>query len=545
MDRNPAPPRRGRGDGGPSLATAFLFACLAIGSSVGALFLSPGGEVSRGSWRGYTTLLAEDSLAEADVLSALTEAGFRNIISSSTEPVLVSNWIDLETLPLGTVLERLVKGDPRRDGYIESLASWFAATVGGRNFRVYYIPGSSPQLTGKKLAKALEPFRDRIVLPDEAPSSSREPKPARGGGSGFFVALLVLAAAAATGALRDAKAPKLRFTQRLASRLVLVAPWIIASYSGLPVAAVASFWGLALVDAAAGLDLPLAEYARTGSFASAFDSLKRQALPPIALLASAIVATVIEPGPLPALGLALIGSIAGAAALAVIARMSRVGETRVLFVPKPIAAPPRSWSAASPWSAALACLIVGFWLLGLHGPGGGAPLPGGSPRQATSLAYPRPFAVEGSARPGLAEAKKRAEASGRDRLPDLGSWLEHRAIQEALPYERVGSPRLDPFGPVAVSRPGGEVVPLRFDEEWARSAYKSIPQASVEGMLLAQGGSVAAFSLSGPAGTGKGRPLAPIEVLRYIFLLIPPLGRIAAGLRAQRGSGADETRQEA
>jgi hypothetical protein len=127
----------------------------------------------------------------------------------------------------------------------------------------------------------------------------------------------------------------------------------------------------------------------------------------------------------------------------------------------------------------------------------------------------------------------------------LGSWLEHRALQEALPYERVGSPRADPFGPVSFSRPGGEAVPLRFDEDWARAAYRSIPQASVEGMLLAQGGPVVAFALSGPSGTGKGRPLAPIEVLRYIFLLIPPLGRIAAGLRAQRGSRAGETRQEA
>ena len=82
-----------------------------------------------------------------------------------------------------------------------------------------------------------------------------------------------------------------------------------------------------------------------------------------------------------------------------------------------------------------------------------------------------------------------------------------------------------------IARPGGDSAVLRFDDEWAREAYKRIDPASVEGMLAGRAGSR--------------RPLAPIEVLRYIVLLVPTLGGIAAGVSASRSSTRGETRQEA
>jgi hypothetical protein len=116
------------------------------------------------------------------------------------------------------------------------------------------------------------------------------------------------------------------------------------------------------------------------------------------------------------------------------------------------------------------------------------------------------------------------------------------ATQEAFPLERVGVARDDPFASVTVSRTGGAADSIRFDDEWARSAYKSIPAASVEGMLAAQGVAIVAEPRN---GSGSSRPLAPIDALLYIFLLIPPLGRIVASLPVSRGLSSSGTRQEA
>jgi len=145
-------------------------------------------------------------------------------------------------------------------------------------------------------------------------------------------------------------------------------------------------------------------------------------------------------------------------------------------------------------------------------------------------------------KPYAAEARSRIAEGPRDRLPDLADWLAHIAEQEALPLERIGARRIDAFESVSISRPGGDVDMLVFDDAWARDAYRKISADSIEGMLAAQGRAVrAAIGIA----AGIERPLAPIRLLRYILLLVPPLCGIAAGCWVSRISTASGTRQEA
>jgi len=530
-----APARRA---GQALLRLAALFALLAAAFTAGSRIAAPGYAAPlETEWKEYQVLLAEASIPEGELLVALSSAGFRRVLSASTQPVLVSDWVGLETMPLSLALERLLEGDPRRDPYIESLGSWFEASVGGKPYRAYYLPATRA-LGEAALSKALAPFHGRFLLPGLRPASEAgDPRLPREGLPSLAATTLLLVAAALISLLHTGRRKARPSLRMLLLRLSAGLPWLAAASSGFPLAAQASLWGLALVELSACLELPLDEYLLRGSLASAFDSLRRQARPPLALAAAALASLFLEPASLPSIGLAFMGSLSALAACALALRIAGSAEGRRPFIPRPIGRRLPARVPASPWLACLACLALGLWTFDLIGAQAHA---GPEP---SSLAYPRPAPVEGSPRPGPEEARKRARASGGGRLPDLASWLEHRAIQEALPLERVGDRRPEPFEPVAVARPGGEELALRFDEDWVRAAYRSLPPLSVEGMLAAQEGSVAAFSRAG--GAGKGRPLASIEVLRYILLLIPPLGRIAAGLWAARGSGTRETRQEA
>ena len=62
-------------------------------------------------------------------------------------------------------------------------------------------------------------------------------------------------------------------------------------------------------------------------------------------------------------------------------------------------------------------------------------------------------------------------------------------------------------------------------------------------MLLSQGRAIAGREASVEGRIG--RPLASIEVLLYIFLLIPLLGRILVGVPFARDVASGELRQEA
>lgn len=543
--RRALPGHRAERAGTRALALGLLAATLSVLSAL----IAPKAEQAASAWRGYRSLLVEAAVPEKDLLAALTAGGFRNVISESTEPVLVSDWAELESTTLGSARHRLVGADPRRDAYLRALPGWFEAFAGGKPYRVCYIPAPGPFFPDAALRSALEPFEGRYLLPDESegakPSSTSRLVD-------FELAAAILLAAACLGAFLRPRLPALAAVgaptvaplsvalPRLALRLALLAPWLCLAAAARPSSAVAALFGLALVDLARRLDLPVEEFRRTLSLRSALDSLARQAPPPLFLATGALTSLVLAPSAAPAAGLALLGSLAAAAALSLAPHGRRGEAARPRFIHKPIAAPrrgrPRLLEPSPAWLAGLSCAVALLWAAGalVQVPGAESEAPGGA-------VFPRPVPIGGNPRPGPEEARARIKELGEGRLPDLADWLAHVASQEALPLERVDSKRADPFEPVSISRPEGDEAMLRFDEAWARAAYRRISPASVEGMLLAQGGPVAARP--GP-GDGKGRPLAPIEALRYIVLLVPSLGGIAAGLSASRGSSGSGTRQE-
>jgi len=174
-----------------------------------------------------------------------------------------------------------------------------------------------------------------------------------------------------------------------------------------------------------------------------------------------------------------------------------------------------------------------------------------APISSPGAVFPYPLPAHGNPLPLLSEARRDAASEEGDMLPGLASYLEHRAIQEAVPYVRVGELRGDPFSSARLPLPpegagegsAAEVTGVDFSDAWARASYRDVPALSVEGMLLSQGAAAAGRGGSGDAPDG--RPLAPIVVLLYIFLLIPLFGRILAGITFARDAASGEIRQEA
>jgi hypothetical protein len=103
-----------------------------------------------------------------------------------------------------------------------------------------------------------------------------------------------------------------------------------------------------------------------------------------------------------------------------------------------------------------------------------------------------------------------------------------------LPLARIGELRDDPFAPIVLESLGAGKARIAFDETWAATAYASIPPKSIEGMLRSQG--AAMIGARGGVAAGKSRPLAPIEGLLYILLLIPSLLRMILGRGSERSS---------
>jgi hypothetical protein len=325
---------------------------------------------------------------------------------------------------------------------------------------------------------------------------------------------------------------------RIAFRLALLLPWMVLACGSPDYAAIATLWGLAFAESADILDIPLEE-CRVGGLGAAFKTLMRQGPPPLALPLCAILALALVPGSLVSISLACLGSVLGAAAYA--SASSRVASRR--YIPVPIGGPRRrACRAAGKARGLLACAALLSWGIGELL----APHPHTTAKPG--FEYPMPLAREGAAKPMIAEARELCRAETGPILPGLASYLEHKAIQEALPYVRVGESRLDPFAETSLPLPGGEAQIMTFDDAWARKSYASLPPLGVEAMLLSQGGAFVARS-GGPsdesAASARGRGLAPIRYLLYIFLLVTPLARFSGGLPLAREPLSGELRQEA
>lgn len=535
--------RGGRRLGSTSAGIALLG--LALGLGLAAEASSRGGGIAQRvspAWKGYRVVLVDSSVPEAEVLSRLRSAGLDKVLSESTEPVLVSDWSKLRVLPLAEVQALAETGDPRADPYVQRLGLWFKGRAGNEDCRIYYVDGFA---SSSRIGEALAEYRGKVFLPDAASAVAGKTTAFLD----FAIALcLVLAAAASspligreeTG-LREGLS-RLRFglrSDRLALRLALAAPWIVLAAAGGDCAYIACLGGIAVVELADLLDIPLDELKSSG-LASALGSARRQGPPPFAIAVCAATAAAFAPDSLLGMSLAAAGSCVALAGYAFLA--FGVSAPR-RYVPLPIASP-RRLRAAVPGKVrgVLASAAVLAW--GLEAVLAPAPVANSD----KGMEYPRPAELKGSARPLPAEAKARAAAETGNVLPGLASYLEHVAVQEAIPYLRLGEARADPFSEVDLPLPGGEAKTLAFTDSWARGAYAAMPPGGVEAMLLAQGGAVAGRyggpEPGSPVGR-RGRPLAPTRCLLYILLLIAPLARFSAGLPFARESSSGELRQEA
>jgi hypothetical protein len=513
-----------------------------------ALSVQPS-ELGPSPWKGYRVLLADADIPEAEILTGLKNAGIENVLSESTEPVLVSDWARPETMSLAAARARLAPSDPRLDAYLQRLSLWFEARASGVAYRAYYIGTESfafvePGLEGK-ISGALERFRGRFVLADSGGST-----PARRDGPLRFVyAIALLLVAASVGPLFGktsvsfralfARRPGGMTLDRFAFRLSLLLPWAVLASSGRTAAALAALWALAFAEIADMLDIPLDEFRNDGGRNAVLGSLKRQGFPLLALPATALLALVVSPGSILSIAAACLGSFVAAAGYALVS-VDLVAHKR--FIPMPIGrfVKRRALSVAEKTRGALACAVIVIWGLGSLLPQSVLPaVPAG-------IEYPTPEAVRGNARPLIAEARTRGSTEIGSTLPGIASYLEHRAFQESVPFLPVGEGRADPFAPVSLPLPEGKAQILSFDDGWARQAYASLPPLSVESMLLAQGPATVGRADGGTADAVRsGQPLAPIKCLLYIFLLVPFIARLFRGIPLARGALSGKLRQEA
>jgi hypothetical protein len=520
----------------------------ALGLGVIALSVEPALH-GPSSWKGYRVLLVDAAIPEAEILADLKDAGIENVLSESTEPVLVSDWAGTETMSLASARARLSPGDPRLDAYLQRLGLWFEARAGGIAYRAYYIRTESSAFveTGfeKKVSGELGRFKGRFVLADAG-----EPAPARRDGALQFVfTIALLLVAAATSPLIGktssslsalfARKPGGMTLDRFALRLSLILPWAVFASGGHFAAALAALWALAFAGIADMLDIPLDEFRNGGGPSAVIGSLKRQGLPPLALPATALLALIVSPGSILSVSVACLGSLTAAAGYALI---SMGADARKRFIPMPIGrfTGRRRLSIAEMTRGFLACVVVVVWGLGSF------ILRPGLSIASASIVYPTPAAARGSARPLIAEARSRFPAEAGSTLPGIASYLEHRAFQEAVAFVPMGEERADPFAPASMPLPDGKAQTLTFDDEWARQAYASLPPISIESMLLAQGQATVGRAGGALADVARsGRPLAPIKYLLYIFLLVPPIARLFRGVPLARGVPSGELRQEA
>jgi hypothetical protein len=506
----------------------FGFGCLALGLALSFLaFKVAPGELGASAWKGYRTLLVEESVPDSEVLSALTRAGITDVIADSTEPVLISDWVKLETISLSQALARLIPGDPRRDPYIEGLGSWFRAKANDKTFRIYYLkesPFGDPMRAGKR---ALAGFGGKSFFTDFEGGVD----PSRRLGLSLAACALILSYCMYSS-IRSSRRQAARAFRRMLLRLSLGLAWLPIAFSGLPGAAIAALWAIALMELAGSLDFPLEELRHYRDAGSALLSLRRGGRPSLSATIVAIGACFLAPGYFVAIATAIGASASLLLGFCLLSMHGIPRKQRLDFVPITIG---RRASFRDYVSAGACVLALLFWAVLRFIPGGVAE------QKIPDLELPLPIAGSGASSPTMTEARAQAETPVP--MPGLAEWLVHRALQETIPLARLKEKRPDPFTPVQVAGKATSNASLSFDESWRTSVLRTIPAASMEGMLLSQGREVrGVFRAWIPIKTG---PLAPIEGLLYIFLLVPPLRRIVAGASAVRSSTTSQIRQAA
>jgi hypothetical protein len=157
--------------------TGFVLAA-AASLSLLALHLAFSGTSAHGRAAPFAKLVFEASSDDRAIVAALTAAGFRDIVSESTQWVLVDDFGDGERVPLDRYRERVETFDPRDDGYADKLRTVFLS--GGKRY-VYVRRPIVPLLSGsaasfdRKLRGALEGLAFSIES-DAAPPRAALPR---------------------------------------------------------------------------------------------------------------------------------------------------------------------------------------------------------------------------------------------------------------------------------------------------------------------------------------------------------------------------------
>ena len=481
-------------------------------------------------WKGCRILLVEEKAGEAEVLERLRAAGFREILTESTEPVQISDYSGITVVTLEAARQRLIEGDLRNDGYLGGLARWFHADVGGVAYRIFYLGAAGDAGLQARIGRAFEGLDGAWLLPEGRSGAS----------SGFPVAGFCCALCAAL--LLSLSFRKRR--EAIVSASVAL-PWLVLAAAGSQSAAISVPWMAALAFASCRALAALDEYRLSRKAREAMRVLARAELPAIPLLLPVLGLPVLAPSFVPALGSALASSLL-AFVLVSLARGGK-GDARKPFRAVRIGQgfdrarmrlAIQDRSARLPCLAAALIIMLGLgaglaerWLSSVEGRGAQA--------SESSIWLPQPRFAEGrgfATRPVPAQASELG-ASAADELVNIADWLVHRWYEEALFYLPLKERPVEPFSTVSVPLPAmKDEVSKVFDEGWSREAYRTRPQGGVESLLLGEDGFARCFYA--PLSIAGARPLAPMEVLLYIILLAPPsVGAFSlarSGLRDRR-----------
>ena len=481
-------------------------------------------------WRNYRILLVEDRVGERKVLDRLRTAGIKDVLSESTEPVQISDYSAVTVVSLEAARQRLIEGDPRNDGYLEGLARWFRADVGGVAYRIYYLGATGSAGLQSRIGRSLEGLEGAWLLPE--------------GRAGLPAAFPVVGFCGLVGAV---VLLSLSFRKRREGILSVAVslPWLVLAGAGARSAAMAAVWLAAMTFAACRALAAFDEYRLSGKRREALRVLAREELPAIPLMLPALGTLALEPAFAPALGSAFVSSILVFAILG-LAYRARGNERRPFravrigqgFDRKDLRRAVRDRMAKLPYLVAALVILVGLGA-GLAERSLSSAEDRGKQEPLSSIRLPQPRFADGRTtgnKPAPAEALG-LRASAEDELVNVADWLVHRWYQEALFYLPLKDRSLAPFSSVTIPLPGRrDEVSATFDEGWAREAYRTRPREGIESLLLGEEGFARCYYA--PLSGAGGRPLAPMEVLLYIILLAPPsVGAFSlakSGLRDRR-----------
>ena len=481
-------------------------------------------------WKGYRILLVEEKAGEAQVLERLGAAGFKDVLSESTEPVQISDYSGITEASLESARQRLIEGDPRNDGYLGGLARWFQADVGGAAYRVFYLAAAGDSGLKARIGRALEGLDGAWILP-EGGSGAAPGFPSAGFYGAFFAALVL--------SLSFRKKREGVFSASVSL------PWLLLAAAGGRSAAISVPWMAAMAFASSRALAALDEYRLSRKAREAMRVLSREVMPALPLMLPPLGTVVLAPSFAPALGSALASSLLVFGLLSLAYRGKGGGRKpfRALRITPGLDRACLSLriqgkKARLPYLAAALVIMLGLgaglaerWLSSRE--------ERGTQAAASPIRLPQPRFIEGrglASRPSPAEALK-LRASSEDELVNIADWLVHRWYQEALFYLPLKERPVEPFSTVSVPLPAmRDEVSKVFDEGWAREAYRTRPREGVESLLLGEEGFARCFYA--PLAIAGGRPLAPMEVLLYIILLAPPsVGAFSlarSGLRDRR-----------